>query len=157
MKKIVLFALVAVMVCVFSVSLATGLEEAEKEGQKEVVISPERGGAQTDVEPADEEYKKPAKAVTPAVPVAQPTLTDLTKKFTGIDENSVTNVGPVKKGASLNFTPGSLANYYLFLFVNGEWVAYKIPDGATSINIPVDSSAAFIAGSNTPLAGTNSL
>lgn len=151
MKKIVLFVLVAVMVCVFGVSMADSATspEAKKSPSEEV---------KTDVGPADS-YDKPAKTTVAVAPVtaAQPTVENLVKKFAGVDTNSVTNLGPVKKGASLSFTPGSLANYYLFVFVNGQWVAYKIADGATSINIPVDSSAAYIGGSNTPLAGALAL
>jgi hypothetical protein len=164
MKKIVLFALVAVMVCLFSVSLAA-TETVNSENQLDVdqkkEISPKNTDSTTEVESAndsvDEGYKKPAKAIPAAVPAEQPTITDLAKKFTGLDQNGVTNLGAVKKGNSLSFTPGSLANYYLFVFVNGQWVAYKIPDGATNINIPVDSPAAFVGGSNTPIAGALAL
>jgi uncharacterized protein YxeA len=137
MKKIVLFVLVAVLVCAVASVLAESSQKVD----------------------SSDSYVKPARTTVAAAPVAaaQPTVENLVKKFAGVDNNSVTNLGPVKKGASLSFTPGSLANYYLFVFVNGQWVAYKIADGATSINIPVDSSAAFIGGSNTPLAGALAL
>ena len=142
MKKIVLFVLVAVLVC----AAASVLAEA----------TPSQASQKVD---SSDSYVKPARTTVAAAPVAaaQPTVENLVKKFAGVDNNSVTNLGPVKKGASLSFTPGSLANYYLFVFVNGQWVAYKIADGATSINIPVDSSAAFVGGSNTPLAGALAL
>jgi hypothetical protein len=142
MKKIVLFVLVAVLVC----AAASVLAEA----------TPAQASQKVD---SSDSYVKPARTTVAAAPVvaAQPTVENLVKKFAGVDTNSVTNLGPVKKGASLSFTPGSLANYYLFVFVNGQWVAYKIADGATSINIPVDSSASFIGGSNTPLAGALAL
>lgn len=155
MKKIVLFLLVAVMVFAFSVSVMA--DSAEK------TPAPSRPSKQTndnDSSAEDDYYAgfhtKPV-VVQQVVTSEEPTVDAALAKFDTLDKEDVQALGAVKKGASLTFTPGKLANYYLLVFVNGQWVAYKIPAGATSISIPVDSNNAIVAGSNTPLAGALSL
>jgi ABC-type Fe3+-hydroxamate transport system substrate-binding protein len=157
MKKIVLFLLVAVMaLSAFAAVAESKTNETDGIKTEEKKKSPDPSQSESSVEEA-EDYKKPVPKPAPVVVAEQPTKEVVLAKFTTLDANSVTTVGAVKKGDSLKFTPGTLANYYLLVFINGQWVAYKIPDGATSFNVPVDSTVCYIAGSNTPLAGAMAL